>query len=82
MEYSKQLLLFLEQTKTDSLKTKHFINSYEDLRVKVSFGQGVPARIPWIFFLKSPNKTSKGIYPVYLYYKEHDLLVLAYDVIK
>lgn len=80
MEYTKQLLLFLEQAKTDRLKTKHFINSYEDLLVKVSFGQGVPARIPWISFLKSPNKTSKGIYPVYLYYKEHDLLILAYGV--
>ena len=80
MKYSKQLLLFLEQAKTDSLKTKHFNNSYKDLLVKVSFGQGVPARIPWISFLKSPNKTSKGIYPVYLYYKEHNLLVLAYGV--
>jgi hypothetical protein len=48
--------------------------------VKVSFGQGGVAHIPWISFLIEPNKTSEGIYPVYLYYKEFQLLILAYGV--
>ncbi|MGM0613764.1 MAG: MrcB family domain-containing protein, partial [Bacteroidota bacterium] len=78
--YSQQLLAFLEQAKTDNLKTKHFIQSYKGTEVKVSFGQGVSARIPWISFLKKPNTTSKGIYPVYLYYKELNTLILAYGV--
>ena len=80
MEYSSQLLLFLNQAKTGNLKTKHFNSSYIGLQVKVSFGQGVPARIPWISFLLPPNKTSKGIYPVYLYYKKYNLLILAYGI--
>lgn len=42
-KYSKQLLAFLEQAKTDNLKTKHFTNSYKKTLVKVSFGQGFTA---------------------------------------
>lgn len=80
MGYSEQLELFLEQAKTNNLKTKHFKLEYLDTKVKVSFGQGNTARIPWISFLKEPNTTSKGIYPVYLYYKEFDLLILAYGI--
>ena len=34
----------------------------------------------WISFLKEPNTTSNGIYPVYLYYKEDDILILAYGI--
>ncbi|HBY68447.1 MAG TPA: DUF3578 domain-containing protein, partial [Flavobacteriaceae bacterium] len=71
---------FLEQAKTDSLKTKHFDSEYLGTDVKVSFGQGNAARIPWISFLKSPNTTSDGIYPVYLYYKDYEILILAYGV--
>lgn len=80
MGYSEQLELFLKQAKTSNLKTKHFKSEYLDTKVKVSFGQGNTARIPWISFLKEPNTTSKGIYPVYLYYKEFDLLILAYGI--
>lgn len=80
MGYSEQLELFLKQAKSNNLKTKHFKSEYLDTKVKVSFGQGNTARIPWISFLKKPNTTSKGIYPVYLYYKEFDLLILAYGI--
>jgi len=80
MGYSEQLKLFLKQAKTNNLKTKHFKSEYLGTKVKVSFGQGNTARIPWISFLKKPNTTSKGIYPVYLYYKEFDLLILAYGI--
>jgi 5-methylcytosine-specific restriction protein B len=80
MSFYKQLRQFLEQSKTDNLKTKHYNSKYRGLDVKVSFGQGNTARIPWISFLKKPNKTSKGIYPVYLFYKDFDKLILAYGV--
>ncbi|HKK88010.1 MAG TPA: DUF3578 domain-containing protein, partial [Saprospiraceae bacterium] len=66
MSYYNQLLQFLEQAETDNLKTKHFDSEYKGFNVKVSFGQGTAARIPWISFLKKPHTTSKGIYPVYL----------------
>ncbi|WNW01424.1 DUF3578 domain-containing protein [Tenacibaculum sp. HL-MS23] len=78
--YSDQLINFLEQAKTDNLKTKHFNKHYKGTKVKVSFGQGVSARIPWISFLKEPFTTSEGIYPVYLYYKNENKLVLAYGI--
>ena len=46
----------------------------------MSFGQGNPARIPWIAFLNNIDTVQKGIYPVYLYYKDKELLILAYGV--
>ncbi|WP_394907237.1 McrB family protein [uncultured Mesonia sp.] len=80
MGYGEQLELFLKQAKTNNLKTKHFKSDYLNTKVKVSFGQGNTARIPWISFLIEPNTTSKGIYPVFLYYKEFELLILAYGI--
>lgn len=78
--FSSQLHKFLSQVLTTNLKTKGYVDSYENLKVKVSFGQGAAARIPWISFLGKGQSTSDGIYPVYLYYKEEELLILAYGV--
>lgn len=71
---------FLEQAETDNLKTKHYLKSYKGLKVKVSFGAGNVARIPWIAILKEPNKVQDGIYPVLLFFKEVNKLVLAYGI--
>lgn len=71
---------FISQAQTANLKTKEFPNSYKGLKMKVSFGQGVPARVPWISFLNDPNTTSDGIYPVYLFYKDLNKLILAYGI--
>ena len=79
-DFYEELEKFLKQAKTDNLKTKHFTNKYREINVKVSFGQGMPARIPWISFLIKPNTTANGIYPVYLYYKELNLLILSYGI--
>jgi 5-methylcytosine-specific restriction protein B len=78
--YYDQLKLFIEQSELSDLKTSHFSNSFLGLKVKVSFGQGSPARVPWIAFLGGSNTVSNGIYPVYLYYKSKKLLILAYGV--
>ena len=48
--------------------------------MKVSFGQGVPARVSWISFLAPEMQTSNGFYPVYLFYKKENKLVLAYGI--
>lgn len=80
MSYYEQLIQFLAQAITGSLTTNHFIRNYREFKVKVSFGQGVPARIPWVSFLKDPHTTSRGIYPVYLYYKDINRLILAFGV--
>jgi hypothetical protein len=37
-------------------------------------------QIPWIALLGPGQKTSKGIYPVYLFYRDLDLLILAYAI--
>lgn len=74
------LTRFLKQAQTDELKTKTYLNKYNGLQVKVSFGQGNPARIPWIALLRNGQTVSNGIYPVYLYFKSQGLLILAYGV--
>ena len=71
---------FISQSQDGDLKTKNYPKKYEDYDMKVSFGQGVAARIPWIAIYKHPNKVSKGVYPVYLYYKKFKKLVLAYGI--
>jgi len=77
-DFSEIIHKFLHQAKTDNLKTKHYQKSYKNTKVKVSFGQGNAAKIPWISFLQEPFTTSDGIYPVYLYYKNINKLILAY----
>lgn len=48
--------------------------------MRVSFGMGVPARVPWIAFIAPEMQVSKGFYPVYLYYKDLETLILAYGI--
>lgn len=74
------LIKFLKQAESDDLSTRTYPRDFKNYEMKVGFGQGVPARIPWIAFLGEGQKVSKGIYPVYLYYKKIKRLVLAYGV--
>ena len=74
------LTSFLAQAKTDNLKTKQYPNDYSLLKMKVSFGQGNLARIPWISFLGKGQTTPNGIYPVFLLFKEYGILILAYGI--
>lgn len=71
---------FLKQSKTNDLTYAHYQDYYNDLDVRVSFGKGNAARIPWISFLGGSQSTNEGIYPVYLLYKKRNLLILAYGV--
>ena len=71
---------FLIQSETDNLKWSSYPKKYEDLNMKVSFGQGVPARVSWISFLAPEMQTSNGFYPVYLFYKSEKKLILAYGI--
>lgn len=80
MQYYNQLKSFLRQAKTTDLKTKDYLREYNSLRVKVSFGQGNNAVIPWIAFLRDGQTVQNGIYPVYLYFKNNNKLILAYGV--
>jgi len=80
MNYYQELKMFLAQAETNELKTSQYLKSYSDLGVKVSFGQGNQSRVPWIAFLNGIDNVQQGIYPVYLFYKEKKILILAYGV--
>ena len=80
INFYKIIKEFLKQAQTDNLKTKHFNMRFLGTSVKASFGQGTVAKIPWISFLIPPNTTSNGIYPVYLLYKEQNILILSYGI--
>lgn len=79
-KFSNYLKDFLTQANESNLKVKRYSIGYMGTNVKASFGQGASAKVPWISFLMGSNTTSKGISPVYLYYKEQSLLVLAFGV--
>ncbi|MBE0661897.1 MAG: DUF3578 domain-containing protein [Bacteroidales bacterium] len=80
LSYFAELNKFLVQTKTNALTTSNYLSDFYGLKLKVGFGQGTPARVPWIAFLEPPNTVQNGIYPVYLYFKNKDLLILAYGI--
>jgi len=72
---------FIEQASTGNLKTKGtYPKKYLGNIVKVSFGQGVKSKIPWMSFLNKGNITSKGIYPVYLLFSEQNTLILSFGI--
>jgi 5-methylcytosine-specific restriction enzyme B len=72
---------FLAQAKAGSeLSVQGYLAEYRGLSVKVSFGKGNFARIPWIAFLKKGQAVSKGIYPVFLLFEERKTLLLCYGV--
>jgi 5-methylcytosine-specific restriction protein B len=53
---------------------------YNNLKVEVKFGTGRASAIPWIAFLSENDTVQNGIYPVYLYFKEKGIIILAYGV--
>jgi hypothetical protein len=71
---------FLLQAQKGELKTATYPKDWEGLKTKVSFGMGAPARVPWIAFIAEEMQVSKGFYPVYLYYKDLNTLILAYGI--
>jgi len=62
------------------MSTSSYAKTYRDLSVRVSFGQGRRAGVPWISFTGFGQTTSDGIYPVILYYREIGRLVVAYGI--
>lgn len=53
---------------------------FEDLEVKISFGVGNAAAVPWIGFLGYGQSVARGINPALLYFKKQKTLILAYGV--
>lgn len=79
-EFYKTLSQFIQQAKKGDLKTSSYSKEWLDLRMRISFGMGAPARVPWIAFIAPEMHVSKGFYPVYLYYKDLGTLILAYGI--
>lgn len=52
----------------------------EGLNIEISFGKGRATPVPWIAFTGYNQTVTDGIYPVYLYYKDFNILILAYGV--
>ena len=79
---------FIKVANEQGLKTTDSARDYarkhkgvnDGLNVEVSFGKGNAAAIPWIAFTSFGQKVQDGIYPVYLYYKDCEILILAYGV--
>lgn len=66
-------------------RAKEFISKYgkkiyQNLITEISFGKGRATAIPWIGFLGYNQTISTGICPVFLYYKEKNMLILSYGV--
>ena len=80
IDISEQIMRFIKQSENGILTTSGYLDRYEDLKVKVSFGQGNQARVTWIAFLGDGNTVQNGSYPVYLYYKRLKVLILSYGV--
>jgi len=80
IDISEQIDKFLKQSLSGDLKTNGYLRSYQDLKVKISFGQGNQARITWIAFLGKGQTVQNGIYPVYLFYKNRNRLILSYGI--
>ena len=74
------LYKFLSQSDTTNLKTVEYPKEYSGLKMKTSFGQGVPARVSWIGFFTQDMSASGGFFPVYLYYKQYKILILSYGI--
>ena len=73
---------FIVQSHTSNLKTSHYPKEYNELDVKFSFGMGTPAKISWASIHNSDIRNTKGINCVYLYYKEENILILAYGIME
>jgi RecB family endonuclease NucS len=71
---------FILQAHDNDLTYAHYPREHSNLVMRVSFGQGGPAKVPWIAFITDGMLVSNGFYPVYLYYKDFDMLVLAYGI--
>jgi len=78
--WSTILSTFLLQSQKGDLKTSSYPRRWSDLKLRISFGMGVPARIPWVAFTAPEMQVSHGFYPVYLFYKELNVLILAYGI--
>ena len=71
---------FLTQVQNGGHSTYNYPPFYSGLQLKIGFGIGKDAKIPWITFLGEGQTPQNGIFPVYYFFKEHHKLILAYGI--
>ena len=64
----------------NDLDINAYINYYQGLNVTSSFGVGHIGFVPFIAFLGKGEQTQQGIYPVILFYRQHNIVVLSYGI--
>jgi 5-methylcytosine-specific restriction protein B len=74
------IVKFLKQTKTSNLATREYPETINSYNLKVGFGKGNQAEIPWIAILCDNQEVMNGIYPLYLFYKNQDKLLLCFGI--
>ncbi|MFI5185742.1 MAG: MrcB family domain-containing protein [Chitinophagales bacterium] len=74
------LSAFFVQVEKSDHRTGHYPSFYSGLKIKVGFGIGRTAKIPWITFLGKGQTPQDGIFPVYYFFKENHKLILAYGI--
>ena len=86
-EIEESIVKFIQQAnaididlKTKNIGTKDYPKTYMGYNIKISFGKGSPAKVPWLAFLKGNNKIIKGIYPIILYFKREEELILSFGI--
>ena len=73
---------FILQSQTTNLKTAQYPKDFLDLDVKFSFGFIQPAKVSWVSIHNDDIRNTKGINCVYLYYKDINVLILAYGIME
>lgn len=68
----------ITQVATDFVRANKGV--YKNTTIEISFGVGRSTAIPWIAYLGKNQKVKNGVYPVFLYYKKNNILILAYGL--
>lgn len=80
VSYESLLRKFLSSCYSLTLRTSDFPKTFGGFSLRVSFGQGTLAAVPWMSFLADGQSTSNGFYPVLLFFREENKLILAFGV--
>lgn len=90
MEFKKEdLIAFLnialkttpgEGCGEETVEVNKLPNSYNGLNVEASVGIGRATIIPWVTFTGFNQKTSNGIFPAILFYRQKNILIIAFGI--
>ncbi len=77
---SRELDRFFEQLHQGGLGSSHYAKSIGQAELQVSFGTGRAAVVPWMALTRPGVDIKEGIYPVLLYFRRLERLILAYGI--